>query len=171
MPYIINIQFIKTSYDASQMLSNTVSRSRPVAKRPGLLDRSSAATMSSIHLQARAGEAAALLKALANPDRLLLLCQLVGGERSVGELGASAGIEQPSLSQQLGVLRGERLVATRRDGKQVIYRVASPAALTVLEALYGLFCEPAQASVATKTRRAPGRSPTGIAARASKKIA
>ena len=96
---------------------------------------------------------------------------LVGGERSVGELGASAGIEQPSLSQQLGVLRGERLVATRREGKQVIYRIASPAALTVLEALHGLFCEPAQASVATKTGRAPGRSPTGIAARASKKIA
>lgn len=93
-------------------------------------------------LQAHAGEAAALLKALANPDRLLLLCQLVGGERSVSALGALAGIEQPSLSQQLAVLRGERLVATRREGKQVLYRIASPAALTVLETLHALFCDP-----------------------------
>ena len=93
-----------------------------------------------IDFQERATEAANLLKALANPDRLLLLCQLVGGERTVTELGVLAHIEQPSLSQQLGVLRGERLVATRREGKNVFYRVASPAALKVLETLYGLFC-------------------------------
>jgi ArsR family transcriptional regulator len=122
-------------------------------------------------LQARAGEAAALLKALANPDRLLLLCQLVAGERSVGELGTLAGIEQPSLSQHLGVLRGERLVATRRDGKQVIYRIASPAALTVLEALYGLFCDPAKAPPAADTGRATRRPPGSTATRTGKKIA
>lgn len=95
-----------------------------------------------LDLHARAGEAAALLKALANADRLLLLCQLVGAERSVSELGLLTGIGQPSLSQQLGVLRGERLVANRRVGKQVIYRIASPAAMTVLQALYALFCAP-----------------------------
>jgi ArsR family transcriptional regulator len=122
-------------------------------------------------LQARADEAASLLKALANPGRLLLLCQLVGGERSVSELGLSAGIEQPSLSQQLGVLRGERLVATRREGKQVFYRIASPAALTVLEALYGLFCDPVQAPPAAKAGRAPRRSPGSTATRAGKKTA
>ena len=153
------------------MLANTSSRSRPVMKRTVLLDPSSAPTMSSVDLQARAGEAAALLKALAHPDRLLLLCQLVGGERSVGDLGLSAGIEQPSLSQQLGVLRGERLVATRREGKQVIYRIASPAALTVLEALYGLFCDPAQAPPSAETGRTPRRAPGNTAARASKSIA
>lgn len=153
------------------MLTNTSSRSRPVAKRTGLLDQPSAPPASSMDLQARAGEAAALLKALANPDRLLLLCQLVSGDRSVSELGVSAGIEQPSLSQQLGVLRAERLVATRREGKQVIYRIASPAALTVLEALYGLFCDPVQASPPAKASRAPGRLPTSTAARASRKIA
>jgi ArsR family transcriptional regulator len=124
-----------------------------------------------MELQTRAGDAAALLKALANPDRLLLLCQLLGGERSVSELGVLAGIEQPSLSQQLGVLRGERLVATRREGKQVIYRIASPAALTILEALYGLFCAPAQAFPAGKTGRASGRSSRSTAARESKQIA
>jgi ArsR family transcriptional regulator len=122
-------------------------------------------------LQARAGEAAALLKALANPDRLLLLCQLVEGERCVGELGVSTGIEQPSLSQQLGVLRGERLVATRREGKQVIYRITSPAALAVLEALYGLFCDPAKVLSAAKSGGAPSRSAKSAATRASKQIA
>lgn len=93
-----------------------------------------------LDLHARAQEAAALLKALANPDRLLLLCQMVDAERSVAELGALTGIAQPSLSQQLGVLRGERLVATRREGRHVLYRVDSPEALAVLQTLYGLFC-------------------------------
>jgi DNA-binding transcriptional ArsR family regulator len=72
----------------------------------------------------------------------MLLCQLVGGERSVNALGALAGVAQPSLSQQLGVLRGERLVATRREGKQVLYRLASAPAIALLQTLYGLFCQP-----------------------------
>lgn len=94
-------------------------------------------------LQSRAAEAAALLKALSNADRLLLMCQLIGGERSVSHLGTSTGIQQPSLSQQLGVLRSERLVSTRREGKHVVYRVASPAAMAILQTLYALFCAPA----------------------------
>ena len=92
-------------------------------------------------LQKRAGDAAALLKALANPDRLLLLCHLVEAERSVTDLGSITGIAQPTLSQQLGVLRGEGLVATRRAGKSIHYRIASPAALAVLRTLYALYCE------------------------------
>ena len=92
-------------------------------------------------LQKRAGDAAALLKALANPDRLLLLCHLVEAERSVADLGSITGIAQPTLSQQLGVLRGEGLVATRRAGKSIHYRIASPAALAVLRTLYALYCE------------------------------
>jgi DNA-binding transcriptional ArsR family regulator len=64
-----------------------------------------------------AAEAAAgLLKVLANPDRLMLLCRLAQGEASVGELEAELGILQPTLSQQLTVLREEALVETRRDG-------------------------------------------------------
>jgi ArsR family transcriptional regulator len=156
------------------MLSNASlrkPRSRPAAKRAYLPESSTAAVLSSIDLQARAGEAAALLKALANPDRLLLLCQLVGGERSVSDLGLSTDIEQPSLSQQLGVLRGERLVATRREGKQVFYRIASPAALTVLEALYGLFCNPAKAAPSAKAGAAPRRSPDRTATRPRRRIA
>lgn len=92
-------------------------------------------------LAAQAHEAAKLLKALANPDRLLLLCHLVEVERSVGVLGELTGIAQPSLSQQLGVLRVEGLVATRRQGKSIFYRIAAPAVHAVLQALYTTFCE------------------------------
>jgi len=87
-----------------------------------------------------AAEAARLMKALANPDRLMLLCQLTQGELSVSELEAELGILQPTLSQQLGVLREEALVDTRRDGKHIYYRVRSPQALAVLQALYDQFC-------------------------------
>jgi len=91
-------------------------------------------------MRAAATQAGGLLKALANPDRLLLLCQLTQGEHTVGALEAALGIRQPSLSQQLGVLRHEGLVATRRDGKQIHYSVASPEALAVLRLLHQLYC-------------------------------
>jgi ArsR family transcriptional regulator len=91
-------------------------------------------------MRAAAFEAGGLLKALANPDRLLLLCQLAQGEQSVGALDAALDIRQPTLSQQLAVLRQEGLVATRRDGKQIYYSVASPEALAVLRLLYQLYC-------------------------------
>jgi DNA-binding transcriptional ArsR family regulator len=96
-------------------------------------------------LRASAGRACALLKAMANEDRLLLLCQLAeaGAERNVGELQAQAGIVQPTLSQQLGVLRDEGLVETRREGKFVYYRLASAEVLTVMQALHAAFCGPA----------------------------
>ncbi len=91
-------------------------------------------------LRANAGAAGQLLKTLANPDRLLLLCQLSQGERNVGELEVLLGIIQPTLSQQLAVLRREGLVDTRRDGKQVYYRISSPQALAVINTLFQLFC-------------------------------
>ena len=87
-----------------------------------------------------AANASILLKALANPDRLLLLCQLSQGEQCVGELEALLGIVQPTLSQQLGVLRTEGLVSTRRQGKNIFYSVADPAAMEVLTLLYRLYC-------------------------------
>jgi DNA-binding transcriptional ArsR family regulator len=98
-------------------------------------------------LQHRSHEAAALLKALANSDRLLLLCHLQGTERTVAELGAITGIPQPTLSQQLAVLRNEDLVATRRQGKFIHYRVASPAVRAVLRTLHRLYCAPGNAAV------------------------
>jgi DNA-binding transcriptional ArsR family regulator len=93
-------------------------------------------------MQSAAAQACALLKTLANPDRLLLLCQLTQGEHCVSELEAQLGIGQPTLSQQLGVLRNEGLVATRRDGKQIYYRFASDDAAAVMQVLYARFCAP-----------------------------
>ena len=91
-------------------------------------------------LREAAGQAVAALKVLANEDRLLLLCQLSHGEMSVGELEAHLDIRQPTLSQQLGVLRNEGVVETRREGKRIYYRVADPALLEVLHLLYRLYC-------------------------------
>ncbi|MBB5189896.1 ArsR family transcriptional regulator [Silvimonas terrae] len=84
--------------------------------------------------------AAATLRVLANQDRLLLLCQLSQGEKSVSELQSLLDLQQPSLSQQLGVLRQENLVSTRRDGKQIYYRISDGRVLTLLETLYTLYC-------------------------------
>ena len=93
-------------------------------------------------LRGKANVAANLLKALANPDRLLLLCQLVEGECHVSELERRTGISQPSLSQQLGVLRDQGLVGVRRVGKFNYYSVSSKPALAVLQTLYNEFCNP-----------------------------
>jgi len=89
---------------------------------------------------ANAEAAASMLKSMANADRLLLLCALVEGELTVGELGERSGLQQPSLSQQLAVLRRERLVATRRAGKFVHYRLASPSVAALLTVLSQEFC-------------------------------
>jgi DNA-binding transcriptional ArsR family regulator len=91
-----------------------------------------------------ADSACALMKVLANPDRMLLLCQLAEGEKNVGELQQALGIVQPTLSQQLAVLREEELVETRREGKNIYYRIASPQALAVLDVLYEQYCTPAR---------------------------
>lgn len=85
-------------------------------------------------------KACMLLKVLANEDRLLLLCQLTQGERNVGELEALTGIRQPTLSQQLGVLRDEGLVSTRRMGKFIYYSLASFEVVSVMQTLSGLYC-------------------------------
>lgn len=94
------------------------------------------------HLRTVAADVAALLKALSHEDRLLLLCELSQGERSVGELEERVGLRQPMLSQQLGVLRNESLVATRREGKRIHYRIADVRVLAVLQTLHQQFCAP-----------------------------
>lgn len=91
-------------------------------------------------MQQASQQASKLLKSLSHPDRLLLLCQLTQGEYCVSELESSVGVGQPSLSQQLGILRKDKLVATRREGKQIYYSIASDDALAVLQLLYERFC-------------------------------
>ena len=93
-------------------------------------------------MKASASQACRLMKVLSNPDRLLLLCQLSLGEKRVGELEEILGIVQPTLSQQLTVLRDEELVNTRRDGKNIYYQIASPQALAVMNVLFEQFCGP-----------------------------
>ncbi|MGZ5200432.1 MAG: ArsR/SmtB family transcription factor [Telluria sp.] len=93
-------------------------------------------------MRAAAEQARGLLKVMSNPDRLLLLCQLVQGEQCVSDLERTVGIAQPTLSQQLGVLRDAGLVATRREGKQIYYSITSPEAQAVMDLLYNLYCKP-----------------------------
>ncbi len=87
-----------------------------------------------------AAQAGAMLRTLGNEDRLLLLCRLSQGEMAVSELAQALDIRQPTLSQQLGVLREEGLVFTRRAGKQIYYAVADAKALALLTTLYQLYC-------------------------------
>ncbi len=91
-------------------------------------------------MKASASRACRLMKVLSNPDRLMILCQLSLGEKRVGELEEILGIVQPTLSQQLTVLRDEELVNTRRDGKNIYYQIASPQALAVMKVLFDQFC-------------------------------
>lgn len=96
-------------------------------------------------MQRAAAKASGLLRVLANPDRLLLLCQMSQGEYCVSDLEDLTGIRQPTLSQQLTVLREEEMVSTRRDGKQIFYCIASVEAMAVMKVLYELYCEKADA--------------------------
>lgn len=91
-------------------------------------------------MRASATEACRMMKALSNPDRLLLLCQMTQGEVRVSELEVLVGIGQPTLSQQLGVLRTHGLVSTRRDGKNIYYQISNPQALAIIGVLYEQFC-------------------------------
>lgn len=91
-------------------------------------------------MAAHAEEAAQLLRALASPHRLQVLCALAGGEHSVGELNARVALSQSALSQHLARLREEGLVRTRREGQTIFYALADGPALAVIEALHGVYC-------------------------------
>ena len=90
-----------------------------------------------------AGEASELLKALSNQHRLLILCRLIDGEKSVGQLAEFLGIRDSTVSQHLALLRRDRLIAGRRDGQTIWYRIESDVARRVVEVLYGSFCQQA----------------------------
>ena len=93
-------------------------------------------------MQAAAERACELMRVLANPDRLLICCQLSQQEMCVSELEASLGIVQPTLSQQLTVLRNAELVTTRREGKNIFYQLTSVPALAVMSTLFQQYCTP-----------------------------
>ncbi|MDA9405557.1 MULTISPECIES: ArsR/SmtB family transcription factor [unclassified Bradyrhizobium] len=95
-----------------------------------------------VALEAKADEASRLLTAMGNPKRLLVLCNMLDGEKSVGELADIAGLSSAALSQHLGKMRALSLVKTRREGQTIYYSLASREARLVLETLYRLFCAP-----------------------------
>ena len=94
-------------------------------------------------LKAHAVRATALLKAMSNPARLMVLCQLAEGEKSVGELEDAVDLSQSGLSQHLALLRREHIVVTRRAGQTIFYSLASAEAAAVMRTLYTIFCGPA----------------------------
>jgi DNA-binding transcriptional ArsR family regulator len=87
---------------------------------------------------------AELMKSLAHPQRLMIVCTLIEGERAVSELERDLGIHQPSLSQQLATLREASVIIGRRQAKAVIYRIHDERAAALIEALHAIFCEPAR---------------------------
>ena len=101
-----------------------------------------ASTMSPQGMREHVGEACSFLKTLANEDRLMLLCQLAASRQNVGELEATTGIHQPTLSQQLAVLRQESLVETTKEGKYVYYQLADPKVLSLIRTLSDIYCDP-----------------------------
>ena len=115
-------------------------------KRPGL-------EMAGV--QEHADEAAALLKALANDQRLLVLCALLDGPLSVGDINQRVPLSQSALSQHLAVLRSAGLVTTRRESQTIYYTLAPGPALKIMEVLYVAFCAP----------RTPARKPAARASR------
>ncbi len=94
-------------------------------------------------LKAKASEAEALLKALANRHRLMILCELHKRERSVGDLQQSVGLSQSALSQHLARLREDHLVLTRRESQTIFYSIASTDVTRLIGTLYELYCAPA----------------------------
>jgi DNA-binding transcriptional ArsR family regulator len=114
-------------------------------------------------LEKSAGEAARLLRLLANERRLMVLCHLVEvGEMHVGALATTIGLSQPAISQHLALLREDGLVATRRAAQTIYYRLADDKAARVIALLRELYCPPAQGEApAANGRAAPEKSSTG----------
>jgi len=118
--------------------------------------------MDPISLQRNAREAAQLMKALSNPHRLAILCQLVEGEKSVGQLVSLVGLSQSALSQHLARLRRERLVRTRRAAQTIYYALEGVHAPAVLDTLHRLYC-----SSGAGTSREPSLVTASVASRLS----
>jgi DNA-binding transcriptional ArsR family regulator len=105
-----------------------------------------------MQMRTRAAEAEAFLKAVANEHRLMILCELVGGQRSVGELQKAIELSQSALSQHLARLREDELVATRRESQTIYYSLASTQVKRLIELMYELFCAPEKSGKRRKVK-------------------
>ena len=117
-----------------------------------------------VDIHENAKRASSFLKSLANENRLVILCALAEGEKNVGELEAILGVRQPTLSQQLARLRNDKMVATRRDSKQIYYSLSNEDVELVLGLIFELFCtggsedmEPQSSRAARSEERRAGR--------------
>ncbi len=128
------------------MTTTALSKDRPTASQGRPEPVEGGVPLAEMAANARA--ASRFLKALSNHNRLLLLCLLSKGEKTVSELEAALGLRQPAVSQQLARLRAEGLIAGRRDGKSIHYRLASEEARRIMLLLYELFCEPGRGKAA-----------------------
>ena len=108
-------------------------------------------------IRANAHRAANLLKSMGNPARLMVLCQLTAGEKSVGELERAVPMSQSALSQHLALLRMHNLVKTRRSGQSIYYSLAGVEASSILATLYDLFCAKPSAT-APRRRKTAGQA-------------
>ncbi len=108
--------------------------------RPAPPDTPDGGQISAADMMDRATEAAAFMKALAHEGRMMILCHLSDGEKTVSELEQLLGQRQAAVSQQLARLRAEGLVSSRRDGKARRYSVSDPRAAEVVGLMYRLFC-------------------------------
>ena len=104
---------------------------------------------------AAADEASGLLKALANRHRLIVICQLIEKERSVGELAALLKIRNSTVSQHLALLRKDGLVTARRDGQTIWYSIGSIPARELVRTLYRVYCAPTSACLPQARRKTP----------------
>jgi DNA-binding transcriptional ArsR family regulator len=111
------------------------------------------------------------LKIYAQPQRLMILSYLLHGEHTVSEIDAATRIGQPALSQQLAALRGARLVETRRDAKQIFYRLADPSVLACVRTIEAMFVEPHAAVPALASPAVPPRAPPAPATAGAAKFA
>lgn len=109
------------------------------------ISRTLASKAATAKLEANATRACTLLKAMANPTRLIILCQIAHGEKSVGELSEAVGQRQSGLSQHLTLLRHNHLVVARRAGQTIYYSLASHDAASVMQTLYEILCRERQA--------------------------
>lgn len=110
-------------------------------------------------MEASARRASTLLKAMGNPHRLMILCQLVKSEMCVSQLERVVGLSQSALSQHLARLRRDNLVVTRRSAQTIFYSLAGPEARAVISALYDLYCS---TSAAAERDRAPERQHAAV---------
>lgn len=109
-------------------------------------------------MRTQAAAAEEMLKALANRHRLMILCQLIDGEHSVGELAAFLGVRDSTVSQHLALLRKDGLISPRRDGQTIWYALASEPVRRLVATLYDIYCGPRAVCIPASLSKATGAS-------------